>query len=123
MGMARDQYYFEGATGGEVTGPFHFERDCDNLEGSIRPIHSGVIDLDEVELCPDCVPLDSESDSESEGLVGEFDPVEHTVSEIEEHVDSIDGDSIESELKAIREREVETKNRETALEVIDSRLD
>lgn len=65
MGMAREQYYFEGETGGQVSGPFHTERDCPELSESVRPIHAELVDLDEREVCSECVPLQSDSESES----------------------------------------------------------
>lgn len=65
MGMAHDQYYFEGETGGEVSGPFHSDTDCPELGDSVRPISESVIDIDEREFCPECVPLSNDSGGES----------------------------------------------------------
>lgn len=65
-------------------------------------------------------PVDAVEDDDA--LVGGFDPGEHTVDEVREHVQSIDGDDIVAELEALREAEANGEDRTTALEAIDSRL-
>lgn len=62
-------------------------------------------------------------DVSEDGLLGSFDPTDHTVDEVQDHVESIDGSDIVEELEAIRGAESEGKNRTTALEAIDDRLE
>jgi hypothetical protein len=75
------------------------------------------------------VERESEGEGEGEGLdeSGEgnlsWDPADHTVDELRDHVESIDGSNIVQKLEALREAEVTGKNRKTAKEAIDARLD
>jgi len=59
------QYWFDGETGGTVSGPFHKGRDCSELDGRGRPVQESVLELDSVELCPECNPLSIDSDGDS----------------------------------------------------------
>ena len=70
------------------------------------------------------VEKDDESDesNEDDGESLSFDPSEHTVDEVDEHVETIDGDDLAAELKALREAEVDGKDRSGAKKAIDSRL-
>lgn len=65
----------------------------------------------------------SDESNEDDGESLSFDPSEHTVDEVEEHVENIDGDDLAAELKALREAEVDGKDRSGAKKAIDSRLD
>lgn len=60
--------------------------------------------------------------SESAGEDLSWDPNDHTVDEVREHVQSIDSDDIITELSLYRSVEQAGENRKTALKAIDSRL-
>ena len=63
----------------------------------------------------------NEASDSDDGL--SFDPGDHKVDEVEAHVEQIDGSDIVAELEAIRAAEADGKDRSTALDAIDSRLD
>lgn len=63
----------------------------------------------------------SDAGSDAESASG-FDPSAHTVTEIREHVEQVDGNDVVDELEALRQQELEGKNRTTALDAIDDRL-
>lgn len=70
--------------------------------------------------------VDEEGAGDTGGGGLPWDPNDHTVGEVREHVGSIDGETLDglaATLRAYREAEADGKGRKTALEAIESRLD
>lgn len=81
-------------------------------------------DVDEVEVASDDSEDEEEEEPETEGDDSlAFDPNDHTVDDVRDHVRSIDSDDIVAELEAIREAEAAGKDRSTAIEAINARLE
>ena len=59
------QFWYEGSSGESPSGPYHTRRDCDDLDGEIRPIAESVLPED-AERCGLCTPLESGSDGGGE---------------------------------------------------------
>lgn len=66
-------YYYEGRDGASFTeSVVHYREDCDELGEPIRPIAEATIEASEdIEMCPDCTPLDSASESDTDEPDGE----------------------------------------------------
>lgn len=66
-------YYYEGRDGASFTdATLHHREDCDELGEPVRPIaEKSVEGMDDPDLCPECAPLDSGSESDTGGDDGE----------------------------------------------------
>lgn len=102
-----------------------------DVNGTHVPVDDGVFAVDDeswlqrfadrYDTTPD--ELVCEEDDEPDDDTLPWDPGNHTVDEVREHAESIDGDDVVATLEAYREAEANGKDRTTALEAIDSRLD
>lgn len=102
-----------------------------DVNGTHVPVEDGTFAVDDEswlqrfadahDTTPEALVREEDDDPDDDTL--SWDPSNHTVDEVREYVESIDGDDIVATLESYRAAEANGKDRTTALEAIDSRLD